>query len=303
MKTPADWKEEDLQNLIDIGAEEGAQQEFKSAAALKVGDREKTEISKDVSSFANSAGGIIVYGMDEEPAPPHKATALSPINPQEFSKEWLEQVINSRVQPHIQDLIIRPIDIAATSSRGVSYVVIIPASFTAHQAYDRRYYKRYNFESVPMEDYEIRQTMNRRQKPTYKVALEMLRHRRDESVTVRAVIENTSETIGEKVSAILFAPEVLAGGPKSLRYGPQMIENMPYLGLPGEKTIALSPLTKAVISFHDFPIRLPRPDEGPRFRIIVRVYDEHGQAGETKFTIQGDKVLDEEVRAREKMSY
>jgi hypothetical protein len=46
MKNPADWKEEDLQNLIDTGAEEGPQQEFKSAAALKVTDREKTEISK-----------------------------------------------------------------------------------------------------------------------------------------------------------------------------------------------------------------------------------------------------------------
>jgi predicted HTH transcriptional regulator len=195
MKNPVDWKLEDLQSLIDTGAEEGPQQEFKSAGALKVTDREKTEISKDVSSFANSAGGIIVYGMDEEPAPPHKATALTPINPQEFSKEWLEQVINSRIQPHIQDLVIRSIDIAATSSRRVAYVIIIPASFTAHQAYDKRYYKRYNFQSVPMEDYEIRQTLNRRQKPTYKMSLQIHRHSVDENVTVRTVIENRSENI------------------------------------------------------------------------------------------------------------
>ena len=87
MKNPADWERKDLQSLIATGAEEGAQLEFKSAAALKVADREKTEISKDVSSFANSAGGIIIYGMDEEPAPPHKASALSPINPMQFSKE------------------------------------------------------------------------------------------------------------------------------------------------------------------------------------------------------------------------
>jgi hypothetical protein len=107
----------------------------------------------------------------------------------------------------------------------------------------------------------------------------------------------------DKVSAILFAPEALIAGSKSLGHGPQMIENMPYLGLPGEKTITLSPLTKAGISFRDFPIRLPKPEEGPRFKLMVRVYDEYGQAGETKFTIRGDKVLGEEVRPREKMFY
>jgi len=30
-----------------------------------------------------------------------------------------------------------------------------------HQAYDHRYYKRYNFQSIPMEDYEVRDLMRR----------------------------------------------------------------------------------------------------------------------------------------------
>ena len=42
-----------------------------------------------------------------------------------------------------------------------STVVEIPKSLTAHQARDLRYYRRYNFESVAMVDYEIRDVMNR----------------------------------------------------------------------------------------------------------------------------------------------
>jgi len=41
-------------------------------------------------------------------------------------------------------------------------VVVVPASIRApHQAADKRFYKRFNFESVPMEEYEIRDTANR----------------------------------------------------------------------------------------------------------------------------------------------
>jgi predicted HTH transcriptional regulator len=206
MKEPSDWKEVDLQSLIDTGAGEGSQVEFKSAAALKKTDRDKTEISKDVSSFANSAGGLIIYGIDEELDPPHKASGISPINAREFSKEWLEQVINSRIHPHIESLFIYPIDL---TTGGVCYVVLIPQSFTAHQAHDRRYYRRFNFESVAMEDYEIRQVMNRRQRPVYKVNLvNAIKHEDGQNaIAVRAVVENISAMIGEKISLVLFPLE------------------------------------------------------------------------------------------------
>jgi hypothetical protein len=47
------------------------------------------------------------------------------------------------------------------------YAVSIPAatSRAPHQAADKRYYKRYNFQSVPMEDYEIRDILRRASTP------------------------------------------------------------------------------------------------------------------------------------------
>jgi hypothetical protein len=145
--------------------------------------------------------------------------------------------------------------------------------------------------------------MNRRQKPTYNVAL--ILNQRGENITVRAVIENTSEIVGEKVSVILLVPEALVGGPKLMGFGPQMVEEIPYLGVPGDKMTTLSPFTKSGISFRNFPIRLPNPEEGRRFTVIARVYDEHGQAVEATFTItrEGCKVTPVNFRAREKVFY
>jgi hypothetical protein len=87
-------------------------------------------------------------------------------------------------------------------------------------------------------------------------------------------------------------------------YGPQTLDGISYLGLPGNKAITLSPLTKAGISYRDFRIRLPKPEEGRRFAVFARVFDEYGQAVETKFTISSEDgtVLGEDVRAREKRS-
>lgn len=170
-KDSSEWEEDDLVNLITIGAEENFSREFKRADALgipgnpKLDEERKTEISKDVSAFANSAGGVIIYGIAEDENEPHPAIAISPVDSTKFSKEWLEQVINSRIRPHISGLLIHPISLSKSHPGKIVYLVKVPQSFTAHQAYDKRYYRRFNFQSVAMEDYEVRSAMNRRRRP------------------------------------------------------------------------------------------------------------------------------------------
>jgi hypothetical protein len=63
-------------------------------------------------------------------------------------------------------------------------------------------------------------------------------------------------------------------------------------------------LTKAGISYRDFRIRLPKPEEGRCFAVFARVFDEYGHAVETKFTISSEDgtVLSEDVRARRRRS-
>ena len=59
------WDESKLNSYIDNAVEEGPELEYKASGSLRKQEGKKTEITKDVSSFANSAGGTIIYGIKE----------------------------------------------------------------------------------------------------------------------------------------------------------------------------------------------------------------------------------------------
>ena len=167
-----EWNESALQQHIDEETEESLTLEYKAAGAFKKTDKEKTEITKDVSAMANSAGGTIIYGISEysDSGRKHLPETITPIDRKQFSKEWLEQIVNN-IRPHINDLVIHPVSLNSGPNH-VAYVVEIPHSSTAHQAFDKRYYKRFNFIAVAMEDYEIRDILNRQSTPDASVEFE-----------------------------------------------------------------------------------------------------------------------------------
>jgi hypothetical protein len=168
------WNIDKIKEYIDNGIEENLHLDYKSSGSLGKTEGKKKEISKDVSAFANSAGGIIIYGVSEydDKAKSHLPEKIDVINRIEFSKEWLEQVINSNISPRIRDINITPIQYGDIKDNEVIYIVEIPQSHTAHQAKDKKYYKRYNFESIAMEDYEIKDIINRSNKTDITITLE-----------------------------------------------------------------------------------------------------------------------------------
>lgn len=152
-----------IDELIKAKVPESLELDYKESPSLENTDKRKNEISKDISAFANSAGGSIVYGVVEKNHEPQNID--TGVDPQTISREWLENVITSRIHPKIPDVVINPITL---SSGNCIYLVYIPQSYTAHQAHDKRYYKRHNFKSEPMEDYEVRDVMNRTKWPILK---------------------------------------------------------------------------------------------------------------------------------------
>ena len=162
-----DYNINDITALIDNEAEESVHLDFKAAGSLSKDDKKKAEIAKDVSAFANSDGGIIVYGIEEQE---HKAHALSYIDGNTYTKEWLEQVIQDNIQKRIEGLEIFPIRDNGDITKSI-YIVKIPrSSNTPHMSADKCYYKRNNFRSVKMEEYEVRDLFYRETTPNLTIS-------------------------------------------------------------------------------------------------------------------------------------
>lgn len=190
------WDMPRIKQYIADGIEENLTLDYKGAGSLGKEDKKKAEITKDVSAMANSAGGIIIYGIAEHGTNKHLPDRIDPIDRSQISKEWLEQVINN-IRPKIDGLVIHSIPIEKKPQE-VVYVVEIPQSDTAHQAVDKRYYKRFNFLAEPMEDYEIRDVMARGQYPKIELKLE-IEHRKkpkiDDSLDLTKIIKEVNKAL------------------------------------------------------------------------------------------------------------
>lgn len=172
MNDPWDWTEDDLLTLIASGEKESITLDYKRSDSLQKTDGRKNEISKDVSALANSAGGTLVYGMAEDGYVPKEIDGG--VDPAEITKEWLDQVITSRIQRRINGVRINQVDLRTSAPGRVAYIVYVPQSLRApHQAADRKFYKRHNFESIPMEEYEIRDVAHRSESPDLRMSLKL----------------------------------------------------------------------------------------------------------------------------------
>lgn len=152
---------DDLYNLISDQVKEKFDIDYRPADALEKTYEKERDIAKDISAFANSGGGIIIYGIKEHNE--SKQKIINPIDGLNFSKGWLKNVIETNVFPRLEDFCIQSIPLSF-SDNDVVYVVIINKSYTVLQASDYRYYTRYNFKSVPMCDFEIRSIINQTHK-------------------------------------------------------------------------------------------------------------------------------------------
>jgi hypothetical protein len=148
----------DLQKLIDDGVEESILLDYKASPALTRDSKQSDEMCKDVSAFANSAGGQIIYGIEEEKKGTPSAVDDGVTDPK-ITREWIIQILNSRVQPKMVGVTVERIKL---SEHGFGFVINVPQTNSGpHQAPDKKYYRRHELLSQPMEDYEIRDVMNR----------------------------------------------------------------------------------------------------------------------------------------------
>lgn len=205
------WTYARILQLIDETVEESLHLDYKAAGALAKVPQKKDEIVKDVTAFANSDGGMIIYGVREhtDMERRHLPAAIDPIHRRDFSKEWLEQVI-SNAAPRVPGILIHPVPVPGDETRCL-YVVDIPKGETAHQAADCKYYRRFNFESVPMRDHEVRDVMNRIKVPRIEVQAYLgLRNPWEES-SFLLKLTNVSARLAEHFHVVVRLPPQVEG--------------------------------------------------------------------------------------------
>lgn len=201
----------DQQYLIDLinnKVEENLNLDYKGAASLGRDDKSRNELSKDVSAFANSDGGVIIYGIREDSDIKHLPISIEPLDRKVISKEWIEQFLQGNIQPRINDITIHPIEIDGDVSK-VVYLLYIPKSTTAHQASDKKYYKRFNFKSEAMYDYEIRDILNRSKNPIIEIEfeVEVLNPNTNPTYHLKAYARNVGTVLANYINVHINIPE------------------------------------------------------------------------------------------------
>lgn len=284
------WQEADIQALIDDSVEEGQHLDYKDSRALSKADWKK-DVCKDVSAMANADGGVIIYGVTEAEFQDGKKRKIRPqgfddgIDPAERSKEQIVQVINDGLQRR-PEFFIDKVELSNNPGR-VCYVIRVPKSLTgAHQLTvdkDYRYYQRQETETKAMQDWQIRDVMNRQTGPdlSIKFSIDMNHWAKGENFPVCPTIQNSSKNPAEYAFVTLWIDIRLAEhSAQSLHFFFESIKS----GVPvpveaiGEKNVSAY---KGVIVCHpripifgskDFtlikssndllPLRLPRNEMG-----------------------------------------
>jgi hypothetical protein len=149
-----------IESLVRNKTPESVSLDYKKTLNFYI-EREKIEVAKDITSFANTIGGCCIYGIDEERA--DKKSAPIPkenygIDPIEVDLLDLENVLSHIVSPPLPDLRIRQISLPSVHNK-VVYLLWHSKSWVAPHMVSgfkhARYYKRGNFKTEPMEEHEI----------------------------------------------------------------------------------------------------------------------------------------------------
>jgi hypothetical protein len=125
-KSLEDLNEKDLLRLIDSEFNEGKTIDYKRN--LQLGNpKDKIEFLADVSSFANSNGGNLIYGITEKAGKPIELLGMDSENPDSLILT-LENLIRDKVRPRIIGVHIRSISL---KNKKMALVVRIPRSWNS----------------------------------------------------------------------------------------------------------------------------------------------------------------------------
>jgi Putative DNA-binding domain len=154
-----------LKKMIEQKQGENLFIEFKQKPKNDFCDDDRKNLGKALSGFANSAGGILIFGVKEDPK---SKFSLDPIlNPEQFEHKVQEQIsrLTAYNVPNVMSKIIKD---QSNLSSGYIIILIPKSDISPHQVIDdKKYYKRSGESFKPMEHFELENMFGRTPKPVF----------------------------------------------------------------------------------------------------------------------------------------
>lgn len=159
--TEAQWTEDLLREFL--GREESLHLEYKSGRLLdSASEKVAEDLSKTSSAFANTEGGRLIVGIAEEKRGKDRVgSKIDGVVAADWPRQKLQMLLESNVHPALTGLRIHTVPLQEFPGERVAFVIDVPQGRTAHQAKDCRYYGRYELETKPLRDFDIRLRMER----------------------------------------------------------------------------------------------------------------------------------------------
>jgi len=232
------WDEDRLKTLA--GVEADIRFEFVAGARLGRDTARLAELlTQEISALTNTAGGTLVLGLAEDKKKGvRRGAAWDGVpNTERWSGKRIKQIIDANLHPLLPGVTVSHIPLSAFRGKRAAIVIEVPASLTAHQAKDRRYYGRDGGQSMALHDREIRSRMERSRTSSAQITAAVRCLRRADAKgnlqeLQRAWVEDAKrrlpEATGERREKLLLASTPLPEVPE-LAYEDRLIEYSTYV--------------------------------------------------------------------------
>jgi predicted HTH transcriptional regulator len=110
--------ESDLQMLVDNNVREGREVEYKQALTITT-PKDKQEFLNDVSSFANTSGGALIYGIKESKQDAGTPVEVCGLKGENLGSRIVDMVniINTGLEPQLHGVSIHSISLPSHEGR------------------------------------------------------------------------------------------------------------------------------------------------------------------------------------------